>query len=275
MKALVKFYAFTFFITFSLSVQAGWIITQVSNGSFGEEKTETVYIQNNKMKTVTDDGMMIFDLNTNQFYVFNTKHKMYWNGTMKEYSNKVAEVVKLQIEMAVNKLPPEQKASGRKMYQIMYADMQKCYSNQHLPKDKFVIEVRKIPERETFAMYQAQKHELWVDGVLREEIWISEQLNVCNDFDMLKYNKLMCELKWNLQNIAFQNTSEYNLLFKKGYFFKSVEYQNGEVSTTEVTDVEEKMLSANEFSPPTDFKRVDLLEISKQNLIDLEEMENE
>jgi len=246
---------------------AGWVITQESYGSFTAQQIETIYVEDNLLKTTTTDGMMIFDLKNNLFFVFNMQHKIYWSGSLNEYKQRIKDVLNLQMQQTIKQLPKDKQDNAKKVYQIMILEMEKSWAT---PKDKikWLIEIKPFQERQSFSQFQAERYEVWVDGSLRQEVWLSEQVNIAQDIDFEKYNELIKTLKGSYSDFAFQQTPEYSSLYKKGLIFKTVEYQQGETLTVEILSIERKNIPKTEFQPPVDYKRVDLMEISQQNMID-------
>src|ERR1700741_3285584 len=158
---------------------AGVILEHVTDIN-GNPHKRTTYISNNKVKVVDDkgQGVVIFDLNTNEMIQIDNKNKRYIVSKPEDLQDAAAKM-RARIEAQLSKLPPEQRAKIEEMKK-----------SQGVKKVTF----KATGTTETIAGYKSQKFEIYRDGKLSEEIWTSKDVVSNKDLDsekMASYMKAM------------------------------------------------------------------------------------
>ncbi len=132
------------------------------------------------------------------------------------------------------------------------------------------VKVEKTEEKAVAAGYQTEKYRVLRGDQLVEEIWLSRDLDVSKELDYPKFRRMFQEWMSVLEASASLNlyvaeedtlaavyrSEAYARLFDNGYAMRQVTYDNGGTFTSEVIQVEIKVLPAEDFSPPKDFTKV-------------------
>ena len=235
--------------------RAGWVIVTKVKGSDAKEKQETLYIQGNIMKSVTD-FTIIYDMNTSEFAMLMDSSKTYWKGTTKDYKDGIVEMMKARIAEELKALPENQRPYAERMYNDA---LDKFISGVGNDTVKVKTEVKKMNEKLTIATYTAQKYEVWVNNIKKVDMWISEKINIAPDFNYAAFVKFMKELTNSRSDLAYQTSPEYIAILNKGFSLKSFDADNS--ITRETLSVEKKQLDNTVFDIPQGYRKVTLNEI--------------
>jgi len=257
MKIINLFTLYIILFISPLISNAGWVIITTTKGSDGKEKQETLYIQNNKMKSVSE-YTMIYDMNTSELTMMDNANKKYWKGTTKDYKNGIVEMMKTRIAEEIKTLPETKRDFAERMYNEA---LDKFISGEGNDTVKVTTQVRKISEKITIAGYPAQKYEVWVNNFKKVDMWISEKINISSDFDYTAFAKFMKQLTNSRSDLAYQSSPEYIALLNKGFALKSFDADNSQ--TRETVSIEKKLLSDSDFAVPGDYIQSPLSDMLK------------
>jgi hypothetical protein len=235
---------------------AGWVITTEISEELDKKETETTFIQNNKIKSVTEKEILIFDLNTEEIIFCNPVSKIYWSGTLSEFKNTMIEEINIQMESTLDKVPAEYRDEYKKKFQEMIEKIENSDQN----KDSG-IEAKSIDETIRINNYEAEKYQLWKDNILREEIWVAPELSMKDDLDIGKFKNFFHKFLNTLNNNSVENTPEFIELFEKGYPLKTIEYHENFKIINTVVNIENKNIPDAEFDIPEKYKKAGLSEL--------------
>lgn len=249
----------------NLYVQAGWIITQQSYDSDeGVESAlvETIYLQGNIMKVIQPEMITIFDLNNETITLINKVKKVYWKGKIPDYKKEIKDVMQKAMEDQLKNARDEQKEMIRKMYQGMMESIDNPSKFAGEEPEEYDLEIKKTGEKERLAGHLAYKYAISVNGSIKEEAWLSESSKPHEEFDINKFYTVFGDFTSQAgSNAYYQNHEKYLEFAKKGFPLKSINYNGGYESISEVTGLEKSSIDVSEFTPPSDYKKVNLLEI--------------
>lgn len=275
MSRFIKFtFVFLLIITLiaiSLSEKAfsGVIIEQVSyNKGDSIKKKGKIFIKDNKIKFVEEpngQGVAIFDLNTGEMIQIDNEGKRYVVANPEDYFKFVQDItnkMKTELENQLSQLPPEQRARAEEMMKseaIALPGQEKKARNMTLKKTDL---------SETIAGYKSSKYEIYEDGKLSEEIWISNDIGFDNELDMKKMANYMSEIKKISEKAGAgqSNWDEEEKIFKEvyesGFPTRSVDYSSGgKVYIEEIVKVNKADISDSEFEAPVGYSKVTLQEM--------------
>jgi len=265
----VFLFVITFF-AFSLEKAfAGFIMEQVSYKKGGSEKKKgKIFISNNKIKFVEEQNgqaVAIFDLNTGEMIQIDNEGKRYIVTTPEEYFKFIQEMtdkMKTDLEKQLSKLPPDQRAKAEEM---MKAQGMKLPGEGTKPKK---VSLKKTDESRDIAGYKSKKYEIYEDGKLSEEMWISRDISFDEELDMKKMASYMSEIKKISEKagLGYSGLDEQERVFKEiyetGFPTRSVDYlSDGSVYIEEIVKVNKADLSDGEFQPPAGYKKITLQEM--------------
>jgi len=222
----------------------GWILTIENYDTDNQEiRSHLVYFQENRIKIVDPDLTTIFD--------------MYWKGTLEDYWKEVRETLELMIDLEVKKLPEEKQDEARKTFETMIRIMEHPDTTSTLD-----IFIRETAEKDTILGYETAKFQVFLNGVIMEDLWIPEKLDVSSDLDQRKYLRLLSQLSTGFENeLVYQTSTEYNRLIQNTYVLRTKEYKIGYQTVNEVVDMRQESLVESVFLPPTNYKPVTLTEL--------------
>jgi|GEM_PF-731813 len=246
---------------------AGIIAEQVryTEGS-AKRDVSKLYISKNRLKfnEEGDNTIMIFDLNTGEMIQIDVQGKKYVRAKPKEYFDLVREMreeMKKKMEAQMANLPPEYKA---KMEQMMKAQGFDMGEGDSKPRS---VKVNKTSQRATIADYSARKFEIYIDGKLDEEVWMTNDATFTNEFDTKKMAKFMSEFRKAGKEMGQGGYfEEQEKLFKEvysiGFPLKTIEHaESGPSHVEEITKVTTTDIPEKEFLPPDGYRRVTVREM--------------
>lgn len=255
--------AATLFISFHAT--AGWVITQQSYDSDEGVETaliETIYLQDNKMKVVQPEMITIFDLNKEAITLMSPVKKVYWTGQVADYKKEIKQAMQSAMEEQLKNAREEQKEMIRKMYQGMMESIDNPSKFAGEEPEEYNLEIEKTGDKERVAGRMAHKYSIIVNGSVKEEAWLSESDKPHEEFNIGKFYDVFGDFTNQAGSIDFYQKDEKYIEFaKKGFPLKSVNYYGGYESISEVTKLEKENIDDSEFTPPTDYQKVSLVEI--------------
>jgi hypothetical protein len=170
--------------------------------------------------------------------------------------------MKGELEKQLSQLPPEDRARAEEM---MKAQGMTLPGDTTAPKK---ITLKKTDATETIAGYKSKKYEIYEDGKISEEIWISNEIKFEDELDMKKMASYMSEIKKISERAGLQYSGldEQERIFKEiyesGFPTRSVDYSSDNtVYIEEIVKVNEAELSDSEFQPPAGYKKITLQEM--------------
>lgn len=273
-KVLTAFFVFLFSIAFfaiglSSAAQAGFIMEQVAyKKGDSVKKKGKIFIKDNKIKFVEErngQAVAIFDLNTGEMIQIDNEGKRYIVTTPEEYFKFIQEMtnkMRGELEKQLSQLPPDERAKAEEMMKAQ---------GMTLPGEAAKakkITLRKTDATETIAGYKSKKYEIYEDGKISEEIWISNDIKFEEELDMKKMASYMSEIKKISERAGLQYSGldEQERIFKEiyesGFPTRSVDYSsNDSVYIEEIVKINRADLSDSEFQPPAGYKRITLQEM--------------
>jgi len=249
----------------SLNVNAGWVITQQSYDSDEGVETaliETVYLQDGIMKVVQSEMITMFDLNNETMTIMSPEKKVFWTGNIAGYKVEIKNAMKSAMNEQLANAAEAQKEMIRKMYQGMMESIDDPSKFSGEEPEEYDLQIENTNEKEKIAGRNAVKYQILVNGALKEEAWLSESDKVNNEFDIIKFYSVFGDFTSQAGTSVFYQTNEKYIEFsKKGFPLKTINYNGGYESISEVTKLERAKIDNSEFEVPADFKKVSLMEI--------------
>jgi hypothetical protein len=260
---------FVLFVATTLSLRAGWIVTQRSYDSDqGIESaiSEKVYLQDDIMKVVQDQMITIFNLNTETITLISPAKKVYWNGKVADYKVEIKNAMQSAMEEQLLNASADQKEMIRKMYQGMMESIDNPSKFAGEEPEEYELQIEKTNQKERIAGRLAVKYKILVNGNLKEEAWLSESERANAEFDAIKFHEIFKDFISQAGTTNFyQSHDQYIEFSKKGFPLKSVNYHGGYESISEVTNLEKKNLDPSEFKVPDNYKKVNITSLDIGN----------
>ncbi len=265
--------------------RAGWVIEQVvrsgagAPGAAGDSDRQVITFNSDRMKSVVTGrtgkpvAAWIMDLDAQSITTVQYEQRTVTTGTVQEYAEslqgataamgaQMAETMKKMRE-SLKDMPPEQR---QMVEQMMRKSMppgtgpapsaEACRQPQ--------VEVRPIGQRATIAGYSAVRYDVFEDGKLAHELWVSPAITAWRELDPKKlerYSQAMLKATASLPGCGrgrAQGSDPRDPAWKlagEGYPVRTVKHGAGEGATIEVVKAESRAVPAAEFQPPADFTR--------------------
>ncbi|MCK4311590.1 MAG: DUF4412 domain-containing protein [Candidatus Cloacimonetes bacterium] len=247
---------FLAFITLLLTSQAfaGWVMEEVSSYGESEKTTDIRYIQQNKMKSVGSETFIV-DLEKGIFYFIVPEREAYWSGTPEEFRKLMEEGQKMMKEQQLESMTPEQREAYKQ-----YMKTREEETKTVPPKQK--VEVKKTSEKAKIAGYSGQKYEVWVDGKLKEDVWVCADIKPQDEIDIKKLVQFFETMyKSDEDEGSYKSSPEYKKIAiygEKGANLKSITYDEYgmEKSVSETVKIEKKNIPDSEFEVPKNYKKL-------------------
>lgn len=217
------------------SAYSGLIMEQVNYQQGAPDKQSvTIYLQDNKSKQVENNGpyppTVILNLDSGDIMYVNHEKKLYILLTRDEY------LKYMQSVMVENK------------------DAADVSRN---------ITLKKTDETATIAGYNSKKYEIYDNGKLQSEFWVSNDPIFAEELDLSKMSKLMNDLKRMSQNVggsASISDSEYKIfqeIAESGYTMKALYHvpDSDKVFIEEIVSVKKQDIPTTEFQPPAGYEK--------------------
>lgn len=265
MKKKKSFHIIIAVLLFNLQATAGWVITQQSYDSDEGVETaliETIYLQGNIMKVVQPEMVTMFNLNNETITLMSKPKKVYWTGKVSDYKKEIKEAMQSAMDEQLKNARDEQKEMIRKMYQGMMESIDNPSKFAGEEPEDYELKIEKTGDKERIAGHIAYKYSITLNEAIKEEAWLSESSRPHEEFDINKFYTIFGDFTRQAETSAFyQNHEKYIEFAKKGFPLKSINYNGGYESISEVTDLKKSSIEAAEFTPPADYKKVSLVEI--------------
>ncbi len=234
-------------------VQAGWVVQQETPGG-----PSTMYLQSNQVRAGAHGGGVIYDLNAGMVTMINPNRQVYWSGQPQELNRQMNQNLDARMEEALQRVPPEQREQMRAMMQRQRGGGQGQRGGGMAPPEA-KVEVKATGESAKIAGYASKKYQVYVDGKLRQELWIAELPGFRKEMDLNKMMKLAHAMRAGGPGpgLGWRRAEPVQQLMVKGMPMKIVEHgPDGPMTVLTVTKLEKKSLPASTFQPPAGYKKV-------------------
>jgi hypothetical protein len=267
------------FLFLSTRAWAGWVIerviysTPVPSGEASVQKIKsTFYFSKNMLKSLQGNSGIILNFNINQIVAFNPAKRLYWIGRIDDYINEVKRSVAqsiMSIEGTLKNISPERRKA---IEEEMKKQGIKIPGEANRSDKKVEVKIERTPDKQNIAGYDATKYNIYTDGVLYQEIWFSEDLDVYKEIDMKKMKDFQSRVTETLSSLysgkdaSVESNLEYQKTFERGYPLKTVQFPGYNQAIIEVTSAKETEIVDNEFEIMKGFSRTTLDEVMKMNV---------
>lgn len=263
LKSLIVICIFLFFCAYQS--MAGLVVERERYEKGGGERVRgTIYIQENKMKFFDEEGQFfaIFDLNTGEMIQVDNLSRTYSSTKAEDYFSYYKQYA-LKMEAAMrqqlSELPPNKREQAEAMMKrqgIAVPGGNGQSSN---------ITSKKTADSKKIAGYESVKYEIYSNGRLEEEIWITSDMRFQEEIDMKKMTKYLSELRAIDHSLGGNGASDakaYVEVFSSGFPMKTIDYPiYGNEIIEQTVKVSKKNIDSSEFTAPLGYRKVELDEM--------------
>ncbi len=268
---------------------AGWVIEQVIRsaaggaGAAGDGDRQVLTLSSNRMKTVVMDRAgrpmvaWIMDLDAQTLTSVNYEQKSVTTGTIQEYAEslrgataamggQMAEAMK-QMQEAMKDMPPEQR---QQVEQMLRKSMPSGSAPGQAPSAEACrqpqVEVRPTGQRATIAGFAATRYDVFEDGKLAREVWVSPAITAWRELDPQKMERFSQAMRRATASLPGCGRGRGRApgsdpddpawkLAGEGYPVRTVEHGTRGETILEAVKAESRAVPATEFQPPAGFSR--------------------
>jgi hypothetical protein len=248
---------------------------------FIDDRGAQMLLSNGRLKHVSPSGeepIVAVDAGRARMWVSNPRTRAYWEGTIDEFCTSVRgllagvtggggggmpalspEMGKMMQERMAG-LPPEQQEMIKQMMQAAMARQGQPGAAGAAATPRVTVEP--TGETETIAGFSTRKFRVFADGKLHEEVWLTNDPAITREFDPKRAPETIAKLSAcrGAQQSRVQDTDPYRQLFTQGWPLRSVAHDGG-FSRPNVVRAERKDFADAEFTPPTGFRKLPLMEV--------------
>jgi hypothetical protein len=261
-KMLKKSFITVFLCVVIVKSHAGWVITEHTHGDGpGGMIERTLYIKNNMIKSVGGDQTVIFDLNQWTVTIINPDLNGYWRGAPGEYLDFIKMYTLDYLEEQISISDEEEKEILQALYEDLKMDIKLREGAVSFMVD-VPVEIVMTDEVDRLLGYRVNQYIVYVDGSQAEEIWLTRDLDLSEDYNFEKYRSFIDEMSWGSMFQDFRSSETYIHLMKNGLPLKTkARGPDGSISVTEVRSIEKNDIPVTGFQPPSGYKPMSLPEL--------------
>ena len=242
---------FIYFFSISSFSQTGWIISERTGGEdFNEIVENTVFIQENKIKSTDRDHSLIIDLNNWELILLDHANAGYWTGTPSMYTEYVKKFTLDHLKEEIAKANDYDKPYLEALYEDLAMDM--SMGNDVISFfGELPVEVFMTDEQERIMGYHVNHYIIYHDRRKVEEVWLTRDINPVDVYNYSKFQKFNDEMSWGHIFIDYRSSEKYIHLMNQGLPLKTVEIsESGEIITIEVVNFKRTSVDENIFKIP-------------------------
>ena len=257
---LIPFALFISLFSLSGSLFAGWIIYERNFDSESQDKYHYVYyLQEQKLRLEENDFVSIFDLNDNTITFINSSKSIYWKGSVAGYLQELKDAMKAEMTKDLSGRLKEEQEMIRATYEYY---MESLEDTLNTITGGFKVVLVNTGEKEKIAGANSSQYGLFINKIIKEEVWVSDEIQIKRDMDLMKLNAMLKEMGAELPGVLSRQVDpKYAQLREKGLMMKTIEYDFESSFTTEVYKLKKKDLDPQLFLPTKGFKEVKLSEM--------------
>lgn len=229
----------------------------------GERVHGTIYIQENKMKFFDEEGQFfaIFNLDTGEMIQVDNLSRTYSTTQAEDYFSYYRQYA-LRMEAAMrqqlSELPPNKREQAEAMMRRQGIALPSSGKSPNITS-------KKTGDSKKIAGYESVKYEIYSDGRLEEEIWITSDMRFQDELDMTKMTKYLSELRAIDHSLGGNGASDakaYVEVFSSGFPMKTIDFPvYGNEIIEQTVKVSKKNIDISEFTAPLGYRKVDLKEM--------------
>jgi hypothetical protein len=254
-----SFLIFCILLSVAGKTDAGWLITERTAFEGSDEYVESrILVQDNMIKFVENDRVLIFDLNRWLFTIVNPGTKSYWIGRPADYLTYVKRVALDYLEDEIAGADEYDRPFLESIYQDLERDIGQT-GDVVTFLGELPMEIVLTDETDRLLGHSVNLFNVYLDRIMVEKIWLTGEINLNDDYDYEQFRRFVDEISWGGMFQDYRSSESYIHLMKSGLPLKTTETgEDGTTVITSVANVERISFPQSEFRPPGEFRAVRL-----------------
>ncbi len=249
---------------------AGWLIIEQQEDRFGNSESQSIFIQDQRIRIETPESVFIIDLQQDLLTLVFPQKMFYWTGHPDTLRMALFDKLAIQVEVMLQHIAENERDSARRTFDRQLLALKS--GEQGFMK---AIEPTIIQENltDTILGRLVTPYEILSDSVLLEKVWLSNDLDPYRQIDKEKLRRFTQLFSPPSRVSAFRQSEGFKKLTKNRIVMRSVmPFAYGE-SKTEVVALRETNIPAEFFAPPADYRPASVEEVLEVTLDDGESPE--
>lgn len=247
-----------FLILLSSQLMAGWLIVEKREDRFGNFSTQSVFILDQNVRVENQTSTYIFHLDTKSITIIFPKQMSFWTGSHDSLRAELFRTVESQVLVMIEQLPEGERNQVGAEFDQMLQILKTVQPDSLLPEN-FKIEV--TDSLLELGGYSCRKYLFVMDTVVKEELWITEQVQPYLALEMSQLNEMMRTFSKPTPLSTFRESIEWIELLKHGLVMKSVIPDSFGNSVMHVERVREAGIPPDFFNAPPDYRSIGITEV--------------
>jgi len=244
MKSLVFFIVFLA-VMIPFQSDAGWIITGRYIDREGNTILKRYFIQNNEIKVERYNLIYTCNLKTGSIILVDPENLVYVNTNLQAYKEKLKEIKKSRLSELLNLIPEDQRIEYERLYTTQ------CENDLILPvTNDDSLSIIKIEDTIKLLGYQATKYVISEKGRKKEELFLTNELDISSDFDLNEFLQYVYFLEPEDKTVIYVASKKYSDLVKNALVIRRFMFEDGSRSEWQVNKIEQKSIPFYEFGKP-------------------------
>lgn len=250
-----------FITTFSMALrsqQAGWFIIEQQEDRFGNFSSQSVFIQDQQLRIENAESVFLLDLANDTLTLIFPEQKIYWHGRPQQLREAILNRLKQQVDEILARLPEYKRAEADSSFR---KDL-KLFESGIQPADSLIpITTEKKISNDTILGHPTIQYTFYLDSVLLESIWITEEINPYAGIDRSALREMTSIFNPPTRVAAHRESELYQQLLKNALVMRSVIPTPIGESTTEIKQISSIHIPEAFFLPPPDYKNALIEEV--------------
>ncbi len=245
---LLVFFGFSNFAAF-----AGWWITETKSDRFGNNATQNIFIEEQKLRFEKASSTFIFDLQKNEVTLIFPTKTVYWQGQADSLRATFIQTIQQQLQMMLGQMPEYEREKAQPEIDKLFAEMRDdTIDTAVLAK----FSMRQTDSVSEINGLKAAKYQLFYDTAMIESVWISKEVAPYQAISFDHLNKMMRLFSRPTLYSSARMSDAWRLAVEQGLLMQSVVETSFGPNVMEVSQVKELKIRDDFFDPPSTYRQI-------------------
>ncbi len=238
--------------------QKGWFIIEQQEDRYGNSSSQSIFIQGKQLRIENAASVFIIDLDSEQLTLVFPVQQIFWEGSARQLREAILNSLKQQLEEMIARLPEHIRAEADSSFRNELKILEADYSDSTL---SVPLKIEKTNAFDTILGFVAQKHNIFLDSILLETIWTSEEINPYAEINSTLLREMTSIFRPPSRVQAHRETELYQQFTRENMVMRSVIPTPVGESTTEIKQIKAIPIPGDFFRPPPDYKNARIEEV--------------